>query len=108
MKHLKEEFSCTEMAETETIDLYDAIERMKSISLCGGTFSMKFRKWNRATRSGGDLVTVHAARIRPKASDEKIEHSSYKLFYTDTETGQARVCWQPLIMEFNGLRTILN
>ena len=92
----------------ETIDLYDAIERMKRISLAGGTFSMKYRKWNRQTHSGGDMVTVEAARIRPKASDEKIDAASYKLFYTDTSTGRARNCWQPLIMEFNGRRTVLN
>lgn len=93
---------------TTPIDVYEAIEQMKRISLAGGTFSFKFRKWNRATRSGGDVVTVKAARIRPKASDEKIEYSSYKLYFTDTETGLARVCWQPLIIEFNGRRTVLN
>lgn len=81
---------------------------MKRISLAGGTFSFKFRKWNRATRSGGDLVTVNAAKVRPKTSDEKIEHSSYKLFYVDTETGLARNCWQVLIVEFNGMPTMLN
>ena len=94
--------------EVGKIDLYKAIEEMKRISLAGGTFSMKFRKWNRQTRNGGDMVTVHAARIRPKAKDENVSNSSYKLFFTDTETGLARNCWQPLIMEFNGLRTVLN
>lgn len=93
---------------TAPIDVFEAIEQMKRISLAGGTFSFKFRKWNRTTRSGGDVVTVKAARIRPKASDEKIEYSSYKLYFTDTETGLARVCWQPLIIEFNGRRTVLN
>lgn len=97
------------MDKTATqINVYEAIEQMKRISLAGGVFSFKFRKWNRATRSGGDVVTVNAARIRPKASDEKIEYSSYKLYFTDTETGLARVCWQPLIIEFNGRRTVLN
>ncbi len=92
----------------ETIDLYEAIKEMKKISLAGGTFSMKFRKWNRQTLSGGEMVTVRAARVRPKASDEKIAYSSYKLYFTDTETGRARNCWQPLIMEFNGRRTVLH
>ncbi|MDE6277266.1 MAG: hypothetical protein K2M06_04075 [Muribaculaceae bacterium] len=96
------------MAKSEKIDLFEAIEQMKAISLSGGTFSMKFRKYNRQTRAGGDLVAVNAAKIRPKASDERIENSSYKLFFTDTETGRALNCWQPLIMEFNGRRTVLN
>lgn len=94
--------------ETEKIDLYQAIEEMKRISLAGGTFSMKFRKYNRQTQNGGDMVTVNAARVRPKAADEDVSNASYKLFFTDTETGLARNCWQPLIMEFNGRRTVLN
>ena len=65
----------------DTIDLYAAIEEMKRISDTGGTFSMKFRKYNRHTSAGGDMVTVKAARLRSKTSDEKIENSSYKLFY---------------------------
>lgn len=90
------------------VELYDTLAEMKRISAAGGTFSMKFRKWNRETRSGGDLVCVNKARLRPKASDEKVADSSYKLFYTDTETGLARVCWQPLIVEFNGRQTVLS
>lgn len=94
--------------ETSTIDLYSAIEEMKRISRSGGTFALTFRKWNRQTRNGGDVVRVNAARIRPKASDEKISDASYKLFFTDTETGLARNCWQCLITGFNGRRTVLN
>lgn len=96
------------MEKRGKIDLYDAIEQMKRISLAGGTFSLKFRKWNRQARNGGDMVTVRAARVRPKAADENISNASYKLFFTDTETGLARNCWQPLIMEFNGRPTVLN
>lgn len=96
------------MDKTAPIDLFAAIEEMKRISLTGGTFSFKFRKWNRSSRSGGDVVTVNAARVRPKASDEKIEHSSYKLYFVDTDSGLPRVCWQPLVTEFNGRRTVLN
>ena len=93
---------------SEKIDLFLAIERMKEISLAGGSFAFKFRKWNRQTRNGGDVVEVKRARIRPKASDEKVENSSYKLYYQDVDSGVARVCWQPLIIEFNGARTVLN
>ena len=97
-----------EKQKQERIDLFDAIGRMREISREGGTFSIKFRKWNRDTRNGGQLVNIKAARIRPKASDEKIANASHKLFFTDTETGRPMNCWQPLIMEFNGLRTVLN
>ncbi|MCS2763063.1 hypothetical protein NXV13_22325 [Bacteroides ovatus] len=71
----------------EKINLYVAVEQMKRITISGGTFSIKFRKWNRQTRDGGDMVILTAARLRKKATDESIENSSYKLFLTDTTTG---------------------
>ena len=95
------------MESAKTIDLYEAIEQMKRISIAGGTFSMKFRKYDRSRATGGDLATEPAARLRPKARDEKVENASYKLFYTDTTTGRAKNCWQPLIVEFNGMKTVL-
>ena len=33
----------------EKINLYVAVEQMKRITISGGTFSIKFRKWNRQT-----------------------------------------------------------
>ena len=42
----------------EKINLYVAVEQMKRITISGGTFSIKFRKWNRQTRDGGDMVIL--------------------------------------------------
>ena len=50
----------------EKINLYVAVEQMKRITISGGTFSIKFRKWNRQTRDGGDMVILTAARLRKK------------------------------------------
>lgn len=60
------------------INLYTAVEEMKAVSKAEGTFSIKFRKYNRQKQSGGDLVFLKAARLRSKASDEKIENASHK------------------------------
>lgn len=95
------------MGETRLINLYEAVDRMRAISVAGGTFAVKFRKWNRATGKGGDLAVIPHARIRRKASDEKIAHASHKVFFTDTDTGRARNCWQCLIVEFNGQKVTL-
>ena len=67
--------------EAQPIDLYDAIEQMKRISLAGGTFSLTFRKWNRQTRNGGYVVKVNAARIRPKTKDDKIQTQVINYFH---------------------------
>lgn len=92
----------------ERIELWSAIAKMREISAEGNTFSMKFRKWDRQRSYGGELVTINAARVRPKAGDESISHASHKLFFTDTETGRALNCWQILILEFNGMKTFIN
>ena len=94
--------------ERERIELWSAIARMREISSEGNTFSMKFRKWDRQRHHGGELVTINAARVRPKAGDESISNASHKLFFTDTETGRALNCWQILILEFNGMKTFIN
>ena len=77
---------------------------MREISAGGGTFALKFRKWDRQRHKGGDVVLLKLARLRKKASDEHIKHSSHKVFLTDTATGRAIVCWMCLIVEFNGRR----
>lgn len=90
-----------------TIDLFRAVEQMRDISRLGETFSLKFRTYNRQTGRGGRLVEIKNARVRPAARDEEINAASYKLFFTDTDTNQPMVCWQPLIVEFNGMLTTL-
>lgn len=86
------------------MNIYEAVELMREISAGGGTFALNFRKWDRQRKRGGDLVSLKLARLRRKASDERIENSSHKVFITDTATGRALVCWMCLIVEFNGRR----
>ena len=57
------------------MNIYDAVELMREISAGGGAFAVKFRKWDRQRCKGGDLAIVQAARLRKKASDEKIGNS---------------------------------
>lgn len=91
------------MENGNTIGLYDAIAEMQRISEDGGNFSFSFVKYNRDTRSGGDMARIARARLRKKTPDSVIAHSSYKLFFMDMDTGQPMNCWQMLIVEFNGM-----
>lgn len=92
------------MEQKGPLNIYEAVERMREISASGGTFALKFRKWDRQRHHGGDVAVLKLARLRRKASDERIENSSHKVFLTDTATGRALVCWMCLIVEFNGRR----
>ena len=85
------------------IKLIDAIRQMEDISREGGTFSFSHRKYDRHRAIGGDLATIPHARLRPQAKDEQVADATYKIFYTDCDTGLARIAWQPLIVQFNGM-----
>lgn len=93
--------------EKETIQVYDAIREMERLSEAGDEFSFSFYKYNRETRTGGDLVRISRARLRRKTPDDVIAHSSYKLFFYDIDGRRPRVCWQVLIVEFNGRKCTL-
>lgn len=89
------------------VNLYRAVEMMKDITKAEGTFSIKFRKYDRVRKTGGDLVRLSKARLRKKPSDKDVSNASHKLFLLDTETGHPRVCWQILVVEFNGMKTVI-
>ncbi len=89
------------------IDLYKAVAEMKRITAEGGTFSLKFRKWNRRTKKGGDIAYIREAKLRPKPSDKTVQNASFKIFFSDIETGRELNCWECLLVEFNGMKTIL-
>lgn len=95
------------MVKEETMTVYEAVNAMRAISNEGGTFSFKFRKCNRKTGVSGECASVARARLRPRAHDEDVTHAEYKIFFTDVDTGEPKVCWLPLIVSFNGKKVIL-
>lgn len=91
----------------ESIDLYVAVEQMKKITNEGGCFSMKFRKADYSRKKAGEPVSVSRAALRAKPSDVKVTGSDYKLAFTDLDTGEPKTCWEMLVTEFNGMKTVL-
>lgn len=89
------------------IQVYDAIKEMQRISDAGGEFSFSFVKYNRQTGKGGDIARISRARLRKKTPNDLIEHSDYKLFFTDLDANVPRNCWQILILTFNEQKCIL-
>lgn len=91
----------------QKMNLYMAVDEMRRISAADGTFSVKFRKWNSQKRTGGDMVQLSKARLSARPAEGKVVNGDYKLHLYDTETGHDMMCWQPLLMEFNGHRLVL-
>lgn len=100
------------------MNTYLAVAEMRQTVGTEREFSLKFRKWNMQTGAGGDLTYIARARCRKAArqacdggaADDgttPIANAEHKLFFTDLDTGRDMVCWQPLIVEYNGERVTL-
>jgi len=96
------------MINEETIQLYEAIRQMRKLSQEDKHFSMVHATWNRDTCTTNGFRHVEHARLRPAAKGEDLVNSDYKIFYFDEDLKEPRICWQMLIMYFNGLKVILN
>lgn len=92
----------------QEIDLFEAIRQMRILSQKNKFFSFTHATYNRETRTTEGIRTVEKALLRPAASQDQIVNSDSKLFYRDETKKENRVCWQPLIMSFNGVKVKLS
>jgi len=90
------------------IDLYEAIKQMRILSGKNKFFSFRHATYNREKQTTEGIRTVERALLRPAASTDNIVNADSKLFYRDETIKENRVCWQPLIIEFNGQRVKLS
>lgn len=51
-------------------------------------------------KSEGEICVEHAILYKNR-KDSTNQYQDYMLTYLDTDTGEVRQCWQPLIMSFN-------
>ena len=96
------------MTGEETIELYDAIRQMRTLSQQGKPFSFVHATWDRDACTTNGIRHVERAHLRPAAKGDNLSNADHKLFYFDEDLNEPRNCWQMLIMYFNGKRTILN
>jgi hypothetical protein len=90
----------------ETIPLWNAIAEMRRLTEAGGTFSFVHASYDRDKQITQGIRVVHKAKLRPAGSEEKVKNADHKLFFYDIVIREPRVCWQPLIMYFNGKKVI--
>ena len=81
---------------------------MRKLSSQKKFFSFSHATYNRDTQVSDGIRMVKKALLRPQASSDQVANSDNKLFYWDEDICENRVCWQPLIMSFNGIRVRLS
>ena len=72
------------------MEIYEAIRRMKEKSERGEVFSFAF------------IVKVEHARLRKQSTLETNRFADYMLNFIDADTLEYGMCWQILLLEFDG------
>lgn len=91
----------------EKINLFSAIAQMRKLTSQGVPFTFEHYTWDKNRNKASGLRQVDRATLRPAAHGDDIEDANHKLFYQDLNVSDPkknkRVCWQILIVSFNGI-----
>lgn len=75
---------------------------MRRCSECGENFSFAFMSYSYERRKSGGIVKIERARLRKQSRKENNRFADYMLNFIDLDTMEYGMCWQPLLLEFNG------
>lgn len=89
------------------ITVWEAIKQMRDISANGGEFSMVFMSLSQSRKSSHGAVRVDRCRLRKGTTKENNRYADHMLNFLDLTSNRPSQMYQPLLMEFNGKRTIL-
>lgn len=75
---------------------------MRRRSERGESFSFAFMSYSCERRKSEGVVKVERARLRKQSRKENNRFADYMLNYTNLDTMDNGMCWQPLLLEFDG------
>ena len=91
-----------------TMNVYEAIRQMKVLTDQGKTFSFSFMSYSIDKHKSHGIVTVEHAKLRAGNRKDRTRYNDYLLNFVDMDTLEDKTCWQPLLLEFNGIMLELN
>lgn len=89
------------------MNVYEAIEKMRKLSAAGESFSFTFMSYNSSAGKSDGVIEVRHGMLRTRQSTDYNKNAEYMESYIDLDTGEYRQFWQPLLMTFEGEKTIL-
>lgn len=75
---------------------------MRACSERGESFSFSFMSYSYERRKSDGIVKIEHARLRRQSRKENNRFADYMLNFMDLDTMEYGMCWQPLLLEFNG------
>ena len=72
------------------------------------SFSFSFMSYSYERRRSDGVVHVEHARLRKQSRKENNRFADYMLNFVDLDTMEYGTCWQPLLLEFDGIELELS
>ncbi|KAA2218249.1 hypothetical protein [Maribacter flavus] len=90
----------------DTIRTYDALNRMRELTMLSTPFSMEFVTCNYSQNKSDGLKKVDKALLRTGLSRDKSERAEVLIGYTEEPSGSPKWFYLPLLTKFNGFVVI--
>lgn len=90
------------------MNIYEAIRQMKIKNERGETFSLAFMSYSYERSKSNGVVKVEHAKLRKRSTKEVNRFADYMLNFIDVDTLEYGMCWQLLLLEFDGHELELN
>ena len=84
------------------MNVYEAINEMRACTKRGECFSFSFMSYSYERRKSNGVVWVEHAQLRKQSLIEHNRIAEYMQNFIDMDTLEYCICWQPLLLEFNG------
>lgn len=93
--------------ENRTINIYDAVSKMREATKKGENFSIAFISCDTTRGKSSGFVELPKVKLRDGASDDAFINSKYIINYLNVETNIPGRFYQILLMYYNGMKVIL-
>lgn len=85
------------------MNIFEAIEEMRRRTEMRESFSFLFMSYSYERRKSEGVVRIEHARLRGQSRKEYNRFSDYMLNFINLDTMEYGMCWQPLLLEFDGI-----
>lgn len=83
--------------------VFDAIKQMQILTSRNESFSFSFMSYSYDKNVSHGPVTVLHAQLMKSNERENNQYTDHMLCFRDMDTYEEKRCWQPLLLEFNGI-----
>lgn len=88
----------------QEMDMWTAIRHMRELTEKGECFSIVYMSIDQQRQKSSGPVRVNRALLRPQTPTNQNKYADHMLNYLDKDLNLPRQFYQPMLMEFNGLK----